>query len=94
MSESSQIKLNMEDITMAKTISMTCERKEGRKWVETYASTNAEHCYQMYAGHLYDKYIAKAPYIKRVTDQCNYDGTRTITFYQTNDYRTTYIIPR
>ena len=79
---------------MAKTISMIGERKEGRQWVQDYESTNAEHCYQMYAAHLYDKYIAKAPYIKHVTDKCNYDGTRTITFYQTNNYRTTYIIPR
>lgn len=79
---------------MTKTISMIGERKEGRQWVQDYESTNAEHCYQTYAAHLYDKYIAKAPYIRRVTDKCNYDGTRTITFYQTNDYRTTYIIPR
>lgn len=74
-------------------ITMVCDRKVSKRWVRDYEATNADHAMMMYSSHLYDKYIAHAPYIKRVTDKNNYDGTRTITFYM-GDYRTVYTVKR
>ena len=78
-----------------KAIRMIGERREGKKWVQTYENNSEEHCTEMLTGHLFDRYIGKAPYIKRITDQYDYHtGMRTITVYDCYDYRTIYTAKR
>ena len=76
-------------------IRMIVERKGGKRWTQTYESTCVEHCTEMLAGHLYDRYIGKARYLKRITDSYDYStGMRTITVYDDYDCRTIYTVKR
>ena len=75
-----------------KGISRTVERKTGRAWSATYTTTDATTIYKDLAHDLQAKYIHRASYVKRITDRCNYDGTRTITVTYDNDTRSIYIV--
>lgn len=73
-------------------LSRTCYKKEGNAWKETYKETNKTIIYEQIARALHAKYIAKAPYIKRLIDYSNYDGTRTITIYYDNNIKDVFIV--
>ena len=57
------------------------QTKQGKKWITTWETDNDETIYKCLYSDLMARYMHKAPYIKRVTDVNNYDGTRTVTVY-------------
>lgn len=65
-------------------ISRVFQIKEGRSWRETYRTEDAAQIYKDLAQELLSSKVFKAPYYKRMEQRNNYDGTRTITFYQDN----------
>lgn len=67
----------------------TFERKLGRKWVNTYETTNEADIYDRLAHELIAKKLHACTYISRITDRNNYDGTRTIVVTYSN-YGATY----
>ena len=58
------------------------EVKEGKTWIETYRTENAADVYESLSQELLNKCVFKAPYYKKMTQHNNYDGTRTVIFYQ------------
>lgn len=73
-------------------ISMTTYSKSGRKWVETYKTTDKAYVYECLARDVCNKKIHKADYIRQIKNQCNYDGTRTYTVTYDNNVKTDYIV--
>ena len=58
------------------------EKKEGKKYIETFRSEDIDSIYKAFATELMYCKIWKSPVYKRMTDVNNYDGTRTVTFFQ------------
>ena len=58
------------------------ERKEGRTWRETYRTEDETEVYKSLAQELLMLKVFKSPLYKRMNQQNNYDGTRTIIIYQ------------
>lgn len=57
------------------------EKKENGKYVETWRTENREGIYERLAQALISKKLHHCTYYKRITDNNNYDGTRTIVMY-------------
>ena len=66
------------------------EKKEGKKYVETYRTEDELEIYKSLASELMYCKIWKSPIYNRMKERNNYDGTRTVTFYQTNGGRSIY----
>lgn len=77
---------------MEKEVRRIIEQKEGKTWKQTSIVTNPERIYTALAHDLQARYIWKAPYITRIQDRSNYDGTRTVTVNYDNDCRSIYIV--
>ena len=60
------------------------EVKDGRSYRETYRTTDEAEVYKSFSSELMNKLVFKSPYYTRMTQYNNYDGTRTVIFYQTN----------
>lgn len=67
-----------------KQVYRTFEVKEGKEWKETYRTEDRAKVYEDLACCLMYSKVFKSPLYKRMTDRPNYDGTRTIIFYQDN----------
>lgn len=63
------------------------EIKEGRIWRETYKTENELEIYRCLADELLACKVFKSPTYKRLKQYNNYDGTRTIIFYQQYDQK-------
>lgn len=72
-------------------ISRVFQIKEGRSWKETYRTEDQAEIYKSLAQELMNSKIFHSSYYKRMEQHNNYDGTRTITFYQDNG-KSVYII--
>lgn len=48
----------------------------------TFETHDEKTIYERLSSCMVARYINHAPWIKRVTSRCNYDGTYTYTFYQ------------
>ena len=59
----------------------TTYQKDGKGWKATYTEESPARARECLMRDLYNHFINKVQYIKRITDKCNYDGTRTITVY-------------
>ena len=66
--------------------------KNGRQWTVTYIETDTTAIYKSLNRDLRYRFIHHSAYIKRLTDRCNYDGTRTITVYYDNGVKNVYIV--
>lgn len=75
-----------------KQIQRLAQRKDGRNWVDTYTDTNEASVYEDLARDLIHKKLHGASYIRRITDTCNYDGTRDITVYYMENFRSIYTV--
>ena len=60
------------------------EVKEGRTWRETYRTEDRAQVYEDLANELLNHKVFHYNSYLRMTQHNNYDGTRTIVFYQTN----------
>lgn len=58
------------------------ETKEGKTWKETFRTEDTEQIYKDLAQELLNCKVFKSTYYRKMTQRNNYDGTRTITFYQ------------
>lgn len=65
-------------------ISRVFQIKEGRSWKETYRTEDQAEIYKSLAQELMNSKIFHSSYYKRMEQRNNYDGTRTVTFYQDN----------
>lgn len=65
-----------------KAISRVFEVKSGSRWEETYRTEDRAKVYEDLANELLNLKVFKSPAYKRLTQQNNYDGTRTIVIYQ------------
>lgn len=74
-----------------KKISRTYEKKEDRKYIETYRTEDENQVYKDFANEIMYKLVFKSPVYKSMKQYSNYDGTRTVIFYQDNG-RSIYII--
>lgn len=74
-----------------KKISRAYEKKEGRKYIETYRTEDENQVYKDFANEIMYKLVFKCPEYKSMKQYSNYDGTRTVIFYQDNG-RSIYII--
>lgn len=77
---------------MNRQIERRYEVKEGRTWRTTYRTEEPEEIYKSLAQQLMSHKVFHAPYIKRMEQRTNYDGTRTVKFYEDNGGRSVYII--
>lgn len=74
-----------------KRISRVFEVKEGKVWRETYRTEDATMVYEGLARELLYHKVFHSSYYTKMEQHNNYDGTRTIIFYQ-NTGRSKYII--
>ncbi|MBO6272785.1 hypothetical protein J6O48_08410 [bacterium] len=74
-----------------KQISMAFEVKEGKVWKETYRTEDIATVYERLAHELLNHKVFHASYYRKMEQYNNYDGTRTVIFYQ-NTGRSKYII--
>lgn len=65
-------------------ISRVFQIKEGRSWRETYRTEDPAEIYKSLSHELMSSKVFHASYYKRMEQRNNYDGTRTVTFYQDN----------
>ncbi len=77
---------------MKRQIEQRYEEKDGRTWKMTYRTEDPEEIYKGLAQQLLSHKVFHASYIKRMEQHNNYDGTRTVTFYEDNGGRRVYII--
>ena len=81
---------------MAKNGKMTVEQKIGNNWVKTFETERD--IYKRLAYDLAAKYIGKAPMIKKIKRNNNYNGTQTYTVYESvgevkvTQFRTVYTV--
>ena len=75
-----------------KEIKKTTYVKNGYKWVESHTTTDTLTIYDNLSRDLIAKKLHNCAYIKRISDQPNYDGTRTITVYYDNNVKNVYVI--
>lgn len=68
------------------------QKKDGKQWITTYETEHAETIHNNLMHELIAKYLHHAGYIRRITDKTNYDGTREITVYYDNNYKTVYTV--
>ena len=68
------------------------ERKTGRTWETTYETHDSKVIYKQLATDLIYNKLCKTPYIKRIRDKNNCNGSRTIIVMYDNDVRSTFII--
>ena len=71
---------------MKKQVSRTAYTNTNGKWEICFTETNRERVYEWLSSDLVAHYVHKASRISKVTDVCNYDGTRTITIHYAKDY--------
>lgn len=76
---------------MKRQIERRFEVKEGRTWRTTYRTEDQAEIYKSLAQELMNSKIFHSSYYKRMEQRNNYDGTRTVTFYQDNG-KSVYII--
>ena len=74
-----------------KTISRVFEVNNGKRWEETYRTEDRAKVYEDLANELLNLKVFKSASYKRLTQQNNYDGTRTIVIYQDTG-RSVYIV--
>ena len=65
------------------TIYRAFEVKEGKTWRETYRTEDESEVYRSLADELMAHKVFHSPVYRRMEQHNNYDGTRTIIFYQT-----------
>ena len=75
-----------------RTQEMRIETKNGRTWAHLRTVTDPEWIYRELSYALTAKYLHHAPSVRRICDKCNYDGTRTITVYYSDDVRRVFIV--
>lgn len=68
------------------------EIKEKNKWIVSHIDTESIDIYKALATDLLAKKIHNCKWIKRIEDNNNYDGTRTIKVTYDNDCRSIYTI--
>ena len=68
------------------------EAKSGHTWQHLRTVTEPEEIFRSLAHDLTAKHLHHAPYVRRICDKCNYDGTRTITVYYSDDVRRVFIV--
>lgn len=74
-------------------IKRVIEIKEGKKWIETYATGDPVAVYEALSSDLIAKKINACTYITGIKRTQNYNGTITITVNYNNDTRSVYTIP-
>lgn len=74
-----------------KTISRAFYVKKGSNWEQTYYTEDAKKVYEDITAELMNHKVFHVPYIKRMEQYSNYDGTRTVTFYEEHG-KSVYII--
>lgn len=65
-----------------KQVYRTFEIREGKNWKETYRTDDRATVYEDLANELMSLKVFKSPVYKRLTQNNNYDGTRTVIIYQ------------
>lgn len=75
-----------------KEISRVCFKKVGNKWEQTFKETNEDTVNKSLLHDIVAKKMHGATYIKRITENCNYDGTRTFTVFYDNNVKNVYTI--
>lgn len=77
---------------MEKAVSCEIMVKTGKEYKTTAIWRDGETVYKELSHDLWAKHIAKATYIKRITDRNNYDGTREIVVYYDNGVKRIYTV--
>ena len=77
---------------MEKTVSCEIMVKTGNKYNTSAIWRDSELVYKELAHDMWAKHIAKAAYIKRISDKSNYDGTREITVLYDNGVKRIYTV--
>lgn len=77
---------------MEKTVSCEILVKVNGKYSTSAIWREQELVYRELSHDLWAKHIAKATYIKRITDKSNYDGTREITVLYDNGVKRIYTV--
>ena len=70
-----------------KPISRAFYVKEGKEWKQTYYTEDVQKVYEDITSEFLNHKVFHVPYIKRMEQYSNYDGTRTVTFYETRKKR-------
>lgn len=65
-----------------KTISRAFYTREGRKWKQTYYTECPQKVYEDFSQELMNHKVFHVSYINSMTQYNNYDGTRTVIFYE------------
>lgn len=73
-------------------IQMTTYVKNENKWNVHNVCTDTAEIYKSLAEDLIHKKLHACKYITSIKDECNYDGTRTITTYYDNGVKREYIV--
>ena len=73
-------------------IKKVLEKKVGRTYEVETIITDTERIYTDLATEIIAKKLHNCTWITRITDNCNYDGTRTITITYNNGYRSRYTV--
>lgn len=63
-------------------VSLKYEKRVDGKYIPTYESSNETEVYSRLAREMMSHYIHKAQYIRRVKDECLYNGFRRVTVYE------------
>lgn len=77
---------------MEKTVCCEIMVKTGKTYTTSAIWRDSELVYKELSHDLWAKHIAKAAYIKRISDRNNYDGTRTITVTYDNSVKRIYTV--
>lgn len=77
---------------MEKCISCEILVKTGNKYSTSAIWRDSELVYKELCHDIWAKHIAKAAYIKRITDRSNYNGTRTIEVLYDNSVKRIYTV--
>ena len=75
-----------------KQIQRVAQKKDGKNWVNTYTDTDEARVYEDLCRDLIHKKLHGASYIRRITDDTNWDGTRNITVTYDNGCRSVYTV--
>lgn len=75
-----------------KQIQRVAEKKNGRKWEQTFVTTDEKEVYESLAHDLIAKKLHNASWITRISDRSNYDGTWNITVTYDNGCRSIYTV--
>lgn len=75
-----------------KQIQRVAEKKTGKKWEQTFVTTDEKEVYESLARDLIAKKIHHCSWIVRISDDSNYDGTRKIVVTYDNGCRSIYTV--